>query len=134
MVVISFLFSPLTLNFYLALPVCTMTFSLSLAVKIYQLNVLFFTAVTKPIMQFLLALHIALITATVVFASPENAKPLAQDLNLHQATRWKVWPSSLRNLLKLDTRPNEEHHESHESQQFSFRSRISRRRHNRYHP
>lgn len=91
----------------------------------YQLKV--YIAVTKPIMQFLLALYIALISATVAFASPENEKP--QGLN---ATRWKYWPSSLRSLLQVDIRPNEEYHES---QQSSFRSRISRRRHSRrYHP
>ena len=75
-------------------------------------------------MQFLLAL-LAVLSATVVFASPENEKP--QGLNLHGATSW----TSLRNLFHVKTQPID-----HESQQtFKFPSRISRRRHRaRYHP
>lgn len=89
-----------------------------------------FTAVTKPIMQILPA-FLAVLSATVAFASLENEKP--QDLNLHQATRWGSWPSSLRSLFQVDTRPkNDDYHD--ESQQSSFRSRITRRRHSRYHP
>jgi hypothetical protein len=83
-----------------------------------------FIAVMRPIMQFLLAL-LAVLSATVVFASPDNEKP--QGLNLHGATSW----TSLRSLFQVDTRPND--HESQKS--FTFPSRISRRRHRaRYHP
>lgn len=77
-------------------------------------------------MQFPLAL-LAVLFATVAFASPENEKP--HGLNLHGATSWA---SSLRSLFQVDTRPND-----HESQKtFKFPSRISRRRHRarRYHP
>lgn len=102
---------------------------LSLTTKFYQLSMLpLFIAVTKPIMQILPA-FLAVLFATVAFASLENEK--SQDLNLYQATKWK-WPS-LRSLFQVDTRSKyEEHHD--ESQQSSFRSRISRRRHSRYHP
>ena len=73
-------------------------------------------------MQFPLALLV--VSATVAFALPENEKP--QSLDLHRTTGWK-WTSSLRSLLQVDARPNEEYHES---QQSSLRSRISRRRRN----
>lgn len=121
MVVISFS-SPST--FTISPPVCAMIYLNHLSSPPSFIDSSLFIAVTKIIMQFLVAL-LAALCASVVFASPENEKP--QGLNLHGASRWTF----LRNLFHVNTQPND-----HESQQaFKFPSRISRRRHRaRYHP